>query len=201
MSLVSAILLSAGESSRMGSLKALLPWQGSTLIQYQINALRDAGASEVVVVGGYKSDQILPSIENEPGVVVISNPNYYLGKTTSIKAGLENLSSQSNTILILAVDQPRPMMLLSKLISAHINSGKSITMPVFNGKSGHPILFSSSLMPELMNITEETEGLRAISRRYRDSMNLSDIDNGIVNADLNTPEDVESARQLFDQYG
>ena len=186
MSLVSAILLSAGESSRMGSLKALLPWQGSTLIQYQINALRDAGASEVVVVGGYKSDQILPSIENEPGVVVISN---------------QNLSSQSNTILILAVDQPRPMMLLSKLISAHINSGKSITMPVFNGKSGHPILFSSSLMPELMNITEETEGLRAISRRYRDSMNLLDIDNGIVNADLNTPEDVESARQLFDQYG
>ena len=155
----------------------------------------------MVVVGGYKSDQILPSIENEPGVVVISNPNYYLGKTTSIKAGLENLSSQSNTILILAVDQPRPMMLLSKLISAHINSGKSITMPVFNGKSGHPILFSSSLMPELMNITEETEGLRAISRRYRDSMNLLDIDNGIVNADLNTPEDVESARQLFDQYG
>ena len=74
---VSAILLSAGESSRMGRLKALLPWEGSTLIQYQINALRKAGASEVVVVGGYKSDQILSEIQDQPGVVAIANPNYY----------------------------------------------------------------------------------------------------------------------------
>lgn len=197
---VSAILLSAGESSRMGRLKALLPWQGSTLIQYQINALRKAGASEVVVVGGYKSDQILSEIQDQPGVVAIANPNYYQGKTTSIKAGLENLSSRNSTILILAVDQPRPINLLSKLISSHITSGKAITMPVFNGKSGHPILFSSGLMAELMEIDEESEGLRAISRRYRESMNLVDIDSGIVNADLNTPEDIESARELFEQY-
>ena len=73
-------------------------------------------------------------------------------------------------------------------------------MPVFNGKSGHPILFSSGLMAELMEIDEESEGLRAISRRYRESMNLVDIDSGIVNADLNTPEDIESARELFEQY-
>ena len=197
---VSAILLSAGESSRMGRLKALLPWQGSTLIQYQINALRKAGASEVVVVGGYKSDQILSEIQDQPGVVAIANPNYYQGKTTSIKASLENLSSRNSTILILAVDQPRPINLLSKLISSHIIAGKAITMPVFNGKSGHPILFSSVLMAELMEIDEESEGLRAISRRYRESMNLVDIDNGIVNADLNTPEDIESARELFAQY-
>ena len=197
---VSAILLSAGESSRMGRLKALLPWEGSTLIQYQINALRKAGASEVVVVGGYKSDQILSEIQDQPGVVAIANPNYYQGKTTSIKAGLENLSSRNSTILILAVDQPRPINLLSKLISSHIIAGKAITMPVFNGKSGHPILFSSVLMAELMEIDEESEGLRAISRRYRESMNLVDIDSGIVNADLNTPEDIESARELFAQY-
>ena len=197
---VSAILLSAGESSRMGRLKALLPWQGSTLIQYQINALRKAGASEVVVVGGYKSDQILSEIQDQPGVVAIANPNYYQGKTTSIKAGLENLSSRNSTILILAVDQPRPINLLSKLISSHIIAGKAITMPVFNGKSGHPILFSSVLMAELLEIDEESEGLRAISRRYRESMNLVDIDNGIVNADLNTAEDIESARELFAQY-
>ncbi len=132
--------------------------------------------------------------------MAIANPNYYQGKTTSIKAGLENLSSRNSTILILAVDQPRPINLLSKLISSHITLGKAITMPVFNGKSGHPILFSSGLMAELMEIDEESEGLRAISRRYRESMNLVDIDNGIVNADLNTPEDIESARELFAQY-
>ncbi len=196
---VSAILLSAGESSRMGSLKALLPWRGSTLIQYQINALRSAGASEVVVVGGYKSDQILSSIQDQTGVVAIANPNYYLGKTTSIKAGLGNLSSGNSTILILAVDQPRPVNLLSELISSHITSGKAITMPVFNGKSGHPILFSSILMSELMEIDEESEGLRAISRRYRESMNLVNVDSGIVNVDVNTPEDIERARQLFEK--
>ena len=197
---MSAILLSAGKSTRMGRLKALIPWQDATLIEYQVKSLLSAGVSEVVVVGGHRSDEVLSQVSEQVNVSVVYNPDYYQGKTTSIKLGLNNLSDESSGILVLAVDQPRPISLLRMLILAHFNAGKPITMPVYNGHSGHPILFSSSLLPELKQIAEESEGLRAISRKYRDEMNLVNVDSGIVNVDLNSPNDVANAKELFDSY-
>ena len=197
---MSAILLSAGKSTRMGRLKALIPWQDATLIEYQVKSLLSAGVSEVVVVGGHRSDEVLSQVSEQVNVAVVYNPDYYQGKTTSIKLGLNNLSDESSGILVLAVDQPRPISLLRMLILAHFNSGKPITMPVYNGHSGHPILFSSSLLPELKQIAEESEGLRAISRKYREEMNLVNVDSGIVNVDLNSPNDVANAKELFDSY-
>ena len=197
---MSAILLSAGKSTRMGRLKALIPWQDATLIEYQVKSLLSAGVSEVVVVGGHRSDEVLSQVSEQVNMAVVYNPDYYQGKTTSIKLGLNNLSDESSGILVLAVDQPRPISLLSMLILAHFDAGKPITMPVYMGSSGHPILFSSSLLPELKEITEESEGLRAISRKYRDKMNLVSVNSAIVKVDLNSPNDVISAEELFHNY-
>ena len=88
MAAISAILLAAGESKRMGTMKALLPWKGSTLLEYQVTTLMDAGVSEICLVVGHKHKEVSNPVNGNSGLKLFVNDNYMEGKTTSIKAGL-----------------------------------------------------------------------------------------------------------------
>ena len=136
MSGISAILLAAGESTRMGRLKALLPWQGATLIEYQVASLLDAGVSQLVVVVGHRGDEVGAPIVGRAGVTTVENPDYRQGKTTTIKAGLRAISPDAAAILVLAVDQPRPRDILRTVIEAHLARSPLITSPVYDGRGG-----------------------------------------------------------------
>ena len=197
MNRTSAVLLAAGFSSRMGRLKALLPLRTSSLVEYQVESLDRSGVDHVFVVVGHRGEDVAVRISNRPRVTVIDNPDFAEGKTTSIKAGLQYIDSSYDAILVLAVDQPRPMSVLSALIDSHYSSSAPITFPVFEGHSGHPIIFSSSLLPELKAITEENEGLRQISRSYRNVTNIVDWQNAVVTLDVNTPENLLEAEKLL----
>ncbi len=80
---VAAILLAAGESQRMGSLKPLLAWQGATLIEYQIAQLREAGVADVIAVLGRRAQDILPLV-TAAGARGIINENYREGRASSL---------------------------------------------------------------------------------------------------------------------
>jgi molybdenum cofactor cytidylyltransferase len=194
---ISAILLAAGESTRMGRLKALLPWEDLTLVEYQIQSLQRAGVAEVVLVVGHRGDEVEAPVKGKPGVKAVANPDYRQGKTTSIKAGLRHLSSSAQGVLVLAVDQPRPVHILESLVKAHQEQGALITCPVYRGHSGHPLIFASSLLPELMAITEEGQGLREVTHRYSENTYRLEVDSPIVTVDVNSPEDLREAQRLF----
>ena len=197
MEAISAILLAAGESTRMGRLKALLPWQDSTLVEYQVESLQRAGVAEVVLVVGHRWDEVEAPVKGKPGVKTVVNPDYRQGKTTSIKAGLRHLSSTVQGILVLAVDQPRPPHILESLIKAHQERAALITCPVYRGHTGHPLIFASSLLPELMAITEEAQGLREGTHRHSEDTHRLEVDSPIVLVDVNSPEDLREAQRLF----
>ena len=191
---IAAILLAAGESRRMGSLKALLPWQGSTLVAYQISSLRQAGVEPVVVVLGHDAGRLKPEVEGREGVIWRENPDYWQGKTTSIKAGLSALGpGQSSAILILNVDQPRSAETIRHLLRQHRDGGRSITIPRFRGKGGHPIVVDSALLEELKSIDEESLGVKAVVRRHQEGTLLVEMDTPEVLWDLNTPEEYQAA--------
>ena len=194
---ISAILLAAGESTRMGRLKAVLPWQNLTLIEYLVQSLQKAGVAEVVVVVGHRGDEVEAPVMGKPGVTTVVNPDYMQGKTTSIKAGLRNVSSSATGILVLSVDQPRPAHIVESVIKAHLEHGAPITCPVYRGHGGHPLVFSSSLLPELSAITEEGQGLREVTLRHKDYTYQLQVDSPIVTVDVNSPEDLEKALALF----
>ena len=99
----SAILLAAGVSRRMGTLKALLDWHGRPLIIHQIVTLREAGADEVVVVLGHRADELQARVGANSDVYAagnvrcVINTHYAEGKTTSIKTGLRGISTRPGT--------------------------------------------------------------------------------------------------------
>ena len=194
---ISAIVLAAGESTRMGTLKALLPWQGLTLVEYQLNSLQKCGVTQIIVVVGYRKTDITRQIKNYSGVNVVFNQNYLKGKTTSIKAGAGIVDSSSKSILITSVDQPRPPELISEILVSHLASKKLITLPTHNGKGGHPIVFDISLLPAINEITEEEEGLRKITSLHTGNINRVPVGNPIVTLDLNTPSVFEDAVHRF----
>ena len=190
---VEAILLSAGESSRMGKPKALLEWFGTTLVSAQIRTLRDAGADRVIVVTGMHHDEIVEAVDANPYVNVVNNRNWSSGKTTSIKAGLKNLSVECETIILLAVDQPRPAWVVRVALRSHIASDRQVTSPRYDGHGGHPLFFDADVLPELSIISEEREGIREVMKRHEQDMNRVCFTNPIVRFDLNTPEDYQTA--------
>jgi molybdenum cofactor cytidylyltransferase len=194
---VSAILTAAGESTRMGRLKPLLSWGGLKLVEYQVASLVAGGATEVIVVLGHRYDEVVPHIRG-PGVGYVVNPRYSDGRTMSIKAGLARISPEAGAIVLLGVDQPRPPALVAAVIAAHLETGAPITSPRHEGRGGHPIAFSSALRHELAAISEEGRGLRELFDAHRDQVNEVEIDDSIVRLDLNTPEDYEEARTLYD---
>ena len=190
---VSAILTAAGESSRMGSPKPLLPWPSgrgddTTLVEYQVSQLRCAGIDEIIVVLGHSADEIEPLV-SRAGVKSVLNPDYLRGKTTSIRAGLARIDAGAETVLLLAVDQPRPASIISRVLQAHTLSGAAVTSPLHLGRGGHPIAFDSRLLPELGEITEEGQGIREVIGRHLSRVHRVEIEDPAVRLDLNTPED------------
>ncbi len=193
---VSAILTAAGESSRMGRPKALLPWRGVALVEYQAANLLEGGASEVVVVLGHEHETIAPHVRGER-VRYVVNPHYALGKTTSIKAGLRELGPDVTDVILLAVDQPRPPEIVARVVDSHLRTGTLITSPRYGGRGGHPLIFSAALREDLAAITEEGQGVRAVFRAHADDVNEVHIDDAVIRLDLNTPDDYRLAKARY----
>ena len=187
----------------MGQLKALLDWHGRSLIIHQIVALREAGADEVVVVLGHRSDELQARIGANREVYELGsvrcviNSDYALGKTTSIRAGLNGIMpgvGANGAIMMLNVDQPRSAGVIRQALDAHRSAGsKLITIPTCDGKGGHPIIVSRSLYHELIAIDEQTQGMRAVTERHREATQRVELGAPELLWDVNTPEQYQAA--------
>ncbi len=192
--MISSILLAAGLSTRMGQPKALLDWGGQPLIRYQVEQLRAAGCDEVIVVLGYRADDIHRQIRDLP-VRVMFNPRFQFGRAGSLRIGAKAANRDADAIAITNVDQPRPASFLRRLIEAH-GSGAAATVPTFRGQRGHPVVVAGWLRPELMAATEEERGLRGVLLRHADRVVEVEMDE-LCLLDLNTPEEYENALRQF----
>ena len=117
-----AVVTAAGYSSRMGTLKALLPWIDTTLINHHIDSLEEIRCDEIIVVTGYKAPLIKDSIKHRSNVLIAHNPDYGSGRVSSIKRGVSEVSDYCDAILLIGVDQPRNSGILSLLIGSHFQS-------------------------------------------------------------------------------
>lgn len=189
---VRALLMAAGESTRMGRPKQLLPWHGRPLVAYQVEQLRKAGASDVVVVVGHAAAEVAPVAAAAGGRVVV-NHEYRSGRASSVRAGAAALPDDTRAVITLSVDQPRPAALIRRVLAAHLAGTAPITVPEQGGRRGHPVVFAGSLLPELRAVDEASEGLRAVVRRYADQRQIVPVDDPTIHVEFNTPAEYEAA--------
>jgi molybdenum cofactor cytidylyltransferase len=188
---VSAIILAAGESTRMGTQKALLPWQGTTLIEYELAQLASIDAiTEIVVVTGHEPTRIEEMAGRAPRTRIARNDNYRSGKVSSIKTGVAASTARADAIALFAVDQPRPASIVQRLLDAHFAANALITLPSHGGHRGHPVIFDTALRDELAALREDMQGIREVLRRREAEINVIDFDDPAVLLDLNTPHDL-----------
>ncbi|MBI1884803.1 MAG: nucleotidyltransferase family protein [Chloroflexi bacterium] len=201
---VAALLLAGGESSRMGTPKPLLEWGPSTrlragaatLIEYQIGQLKRAGIDKVVVVLGAQADEVRPYV-HQAGAQAVINELYRSGRASSLRVGAAALDDDVEAIVVINVDQPRPHQVLARLVRSHLEAGQVVTIPVHQGKRGHPPVLAGSLLSELREAREETLGLREILRRHEDDVRTVDFDTPVVLLDINRPADYEKALSYY----
>src|SRR5574341_1476816 len=144
--MIVAIILSAGESSRMGRPKALLPIGGVTFLERIVSAFKASKAGEVVVVLGHNADAIRAKVAHLPARFVI-NPDYARGQLSSLHAAIRALDAErTDGILVHLVDQPFvDAALVNRMIDEFYRSNKGIVVPVYKGRRGHPVLFAKRL--------------------------------------------------------
>ncbi|WP_204151842.1 nucleotidyltransferase family protein [Leptolyngbya sp. CCY15150] len=181
-----AILLAAGASRRMGRCKTTLPWgDRPSLLTYQTEQIRQAGLTSIVVLSPHNAHR---QVDCAPNTQVVINPNPEQGKVSSILTGLAYLPTPVTALFLCAIDQPRPADLYLALINANKRHAAPITAPVHQGKLGHPLLFSATLLPRLQQIRDETLGLRAVVQQVYPQIHRLEWPSALVHHDLNTPD-------------
>jgi molybdenum cofactor cytidylyltransferase len=193
---IAALLLAAGESTRMGRLKQLVPWDGRPLVAWQAEQLRDGGADEVIVVLGHRAEEIRGAVPSWCRVVV--NEAYREGRATSLRAGALALSNPE-ALFILSVDQPRPGWLARRLLERWRGERAPIVSLKFPRRFGHPVLLDGALLQELRDVDEASQGLRAVVQRHASEAVAVPIDNDALDYDMNTPADYEAALAAFER--
>ena len=164
--MISAILLAAGESKRMGRPKLLLKWGQWTMVEKSVDTLLASKIDELIVVIGYKARTILRRLGARRLKAVI-NRQYRMGMSTSIRRGLEQVSSKSEAILIALADQPFVETdLIDHLIDVYRRNPHKIVLPSYKGKRGHPVILNRFRYKEEMGNLTGDVGCRPILNRH-----------------------------------
>jgi molybdenum cofactor cytidylyltransferase len=193
-----AIVLAAGASTRMGTCKTSLPWgEGKTLLTYQLEQWLSVGFTPLVVLGLHNSHR---QKDCPPGSLTVINPHANAGKISSLLAGLQHIPQDCKVLAISAVDQPRKLEIYQRLLQAHKDNSALITVPTYEGKMGHPLLFDKEMRSHLQNIREETLGLRQIIQEFYPVIYKVKFDNSAVLIDINTPEVYQYQLRIFEEH-
>ncbi|HKJ00166.1 MAG TPA: nucleotidyltransferase family protein [bacterium] len=200
--MISAILLAAGQSTRMGEAnKLLLPFRGRSVIENMVDVLLASRLDEVVVVLGHQADQVRPRLEGRP-VRIVENPDFREGMGSSLKVGLHNVSLQARGVMVCLTDQPLlepadvDRLIAAFEATAQQEEGKQdIVVPFHQGQRGNPILFSARYREEVQATRGPIAGCRGIVQRYPEAILAVEMDTDHILRDLDTPEDYRALLQ------
>lgn len=190
---IAGLILAAGHSSRMGELKALLPFGADNVIVNEIKCLMEADISDIYIVVGYQADQIRSALNDYP-VKFILNERYDDGMFSSIKAGLKAIEGFSfDGFFLIPVDFPliRPFTLL-RLMNEFENGTGSIIYPSYQFKKGHPPLISSKYIDAILNYDGDG-GLKGSLMQFNDEAVYVLNGNDTILIDIDTKQEYQEA--------
>jgi molybdenum cofactor cytidylyltransferase len=204
--MVSAIVLAAGMSTRMGQNKMLLNFRDKPLIVHAVDTLLASEIDEVIVVLGHEAEKVRDQLERSIGLAnkaapgkpvrLVQNSDYQNGLSTSVRTGVEAVSRQANGIMIYLADQPllepEDLNRIVAGFAAAKEINKSIVVPFFRGERGNPVILDASLRDSILGIVGDV-GCKGVIKRYPEKVYAIEMENDHVVRDV---DDVQAYKRL-----
>ncbi|MFC1841052.1 selenium cofactor biosynthesis protein YqeC [Thermodesulfobacteriota bacterium] len=191
---VSAVILAAGDSRRMGKPKLELEIDGLNLVDRTIGNTVSSIVDEIILVT--KPGNLPVDVSKYPQLKIVENEKWETGQSSSMKAGLNEISPESDSALFLMADQPMVFTnIINELVISFLVTGKPITAPLYNKRKGAPVLFDKSMFQELLKI-EGDKGGRDLLDKY--PVNYVEIDSSWASFDVDTPEDFKKLKEWME---
>jgi molybdenum cofactor cytidylyltransferase len=203
--MLSAVVLAAGMSTRMGRNKLLLNFREKPLIAHAVDTLLASDIDEVIVVLGHETEKVRDQLEGSIGLAnkapgkpvrLVQNPDYQNGLSTSVRTGVEAVSRQANGIMIYLADQPllepEDVNRIVAGFAAAKEVNKSIVVPFFRGERGNPVILDPSLRDSILGIAGDV-GCKGVIKRYPEKVYAIEMENDHVVRDV---DDVQAYERL-----
>lgn len=163
---IAGVVLAGGQSSRMGTPKALLPIEGRTFLATVTSALLDGGAREVVVVLGHDGERVAASVPRDHRVRVVVNPAPEQGQLSSLQTALRAIGPEAGAAVVTLVDVPLAGAdVVASLIASWRATGAPVVRPERRGRHGHPVIFSGEALAALRE-ADPAAGAKPVLARF-----------------------------------
>jgi molybdenum cofactor cytidylyltransferase len=187
--MISAIVLAAGQSKRMGQQKMFMPWGQTSVIGKVVSTLLEAGIMEVCVVTGGNQAELKETL----GAYEISytyNKDFANGEMlTSVQVGLESLGEKSEAVLIVLGDQPQiKVKVIQEIVERYGSTLHKIIVPSYQMHRGHPWLLEKTYWQDIQNI-KPPETLRNFLKAHQEVIDYMTTDSQSIIQDLDTQAD------------
>lgn len=186
---VATIVLAAGYSSRMkGAFKPLLKFGDATIIERAIASHLNAGIRDIIVVVGYRADDVIDAVTHL-GVTVVRNRHFKKGMFSSVQAGVAALTPTVKAFFIMPADIPLiDPATIRAILDGYKKNACGIVYPLYRGKRGHPPLIDRRHIDEIME-SQAPDGLRGILKNHEAEARDIVVDDEAVLRDIDTMKD------------
>ena len=204
--MVSAVVLAAGMSTRMGRNKLLLTFRDKPLVVHAVETLMASKVGEIIVVLGHESEKVWDQLEAYAGEVangaqrgrvrLVKNPDYRDGLSTSVRTGVQAVSPAARAVMIYLADQPLiepgDVDRVIAALAAAKAENKTIVVPFFKGERGNPVILDAALRDSILGIVGDV-GCKGVIKRYPEKVYAIEMENDHVVRDV---DDVQAYERL-----
>ena len=202
--MVSAVVLAAGLSTRMGRNKLLLTFRDKPLVVHAVDTLLASKVGEIIVVLGYESEKVwnrlddnqdrVSNVGQKSRVLLVENPDYREGLSTSVRTGVQAISPEADAIMIYLADQPllepADVNRIIEGFAAAKTENKTIVVPFFKGERGNPVVLDASLRDSILGIVGDV-GCKGVIKRYPEKVYAIEMNNDHVVRDVDDAQAYE----------
>jgi molybdenum cofactor cytidylyltransferase len=194
--MIGAVILAAGQSRRMGSQKLLLPFAGQTVIGHIVGQVLAAPVERTVVVTAQDGDAIRLALAGRP-VTFVANPDPTGEMLESVRCGLRALPPECTAAIVVLGDQPTIRTeLIADLVRSFHSTRARIVVPSFQGRRGHPLLFSADYFADVLT-QHDGVGLRGLLQAHPSEIDELEVADAAELNDMDSPEDYNHARSRY----
>ncbi|MCA9936385.1 MAG: putative selenium-dependent hydroxylase accessory protein YqeC, partial [Anaerolineales bacterium] len=191
---VTAVILAAGQSKRMGRNKLALPWGAGTVLDETVRQMGGTAVPNLLLITGHEAAQA-QAVAARHGVPTLHNPHYAAGELiTSVQAALRSLPESITAVLVVLGDQPGILpQTIDQLLAAYAQGQGAIIAPTYQGRRGNPVLIDRRFFADLLALPAAAAP-RDVLRRYPQAVTLLPVNDPAILQDLDKPEDYERLR-------